>query len=130
MDVRGILTIALLVGATALTGVGIWALTEMVTTARSVRRLSENMDARLNPLIEKADVSLDLLNAEMMRIDGIVTQVEEVSDRVSTTSEAVTDVVRAPMAFIVGFADRVRRARAQRAGSQAPMTRSEERTDG
>lgn len=116
MDVRGILTIALLLGATALTGVGIWALKELVTTARSVRHLSEDMDARLVPLIEKADASLDLFNAEVMRIDGIVTQVEEVSDRVTTTSEAVTDVVRAPMAFVAGFAERVRRSRQERVG--------------
>lgn len=111
MDVRGTLIVVLLVGSVALVAVATWAFIEIARTARVVRQLSATADSRLVPLIEKADASLDLMNAEMMRIDGIVTQVEGVSDRVTTTSEQVTDVVRAPLAFVLGFADSIRRSR-------------------
>ncbi|MBI5231130.1 MAG: hypothetical protein HY876_03075 [Coriobacteriales bacterium] len=115
MEVNDVLVLVLIVAALGLTGVAAWASVEVARTARSVRQITDQLDGKFPPLIDKADASLDLLNAEMMRIDGIVSQVEEVSDRMNTTSETVNDVVRAPLAFIVGFADRVRRAREQRA---------------
>jgi hypothetical protein len=114
MDIRDTLLLAVLAATLVLIGVAMWAFVELAKTARVTRDLSETVDSRLIPLIDKADASLDLLNAEMMRIDGIVTQVEEVSGRVTTTSEQVTDAVRAPLAFLVGFADSIRRSRGQR----------------
>ena len=79
----------LLVCASALCGVAIWALTESVKTARSARQLADDLDARLVPLLDKADVTVDAMNAELLRIDQIVTRVEEVTDRVSDTSRVV-----------------------------------------
>jgi hypothetical protein len=66
----------LLVLASALCGVAIWALTEAVKTARSARLLADDMDTRLVPLLDKADVTVDAMNAELLRIDQIVTRVE------------------------------------------------------
>jgi len=111
VDVRDTLLVVLLAASVALVAVSIWTVIELGRTARAVRTLSEEVEPRLLPLMDKADASLDLMNAEMMRIDGIVTQVEGVSDRVTTTSEQVTDVVRAPLAFVLGFADSIRRSR-------------------
>ncbi len=76
----------LLVVASALCGVAIWALTEAVKTARSPGSLADDLDTRLVPLLDKADVTVDAMNAELLRIDQIVTRVEEVTDRVSSTS--------------------------------------------
>ena len=68
--------------ASALCGVAIWALIEAVKTARSAQLLADDLDARLVPLLDKADVTVDAINAELLRIDEIVTRVEEVTDRV------------------------------------------------
>ena len=50
----------------------------------------------MNPLIDKADVTVDAMNAELLRVDGIVTTIEEVSDRVGETTRTVHAVTNAP----------------------------------
>lgn len=110
MSVNTALLGVLLVAASALCGVGIWALIESVKTARSVRQLSDDMDARLVPLLDKADVTVDAMNAELLRVDQILTQFEEVSDRVSSTTRTVQEVANAPSEIYNDLADRVRRA--------------------
>jgi len=101
---------ALLVVATVLCAVAIWAVTEFVKTAKSMRVLSDDLDQRLVPLLDKADVTVDAANAELLRIDGIVTRMEEVTDRVSATSRTVQEVANAPVEIVTDFADRVRHA--------------------
>jgi methyl-accepting chemotaxis protein len=100
----------LLVAASALCGVGIWALIESVRTARSLRQLADDLDVRLVPLLDKADVTVDATNAELLRIDQIVTRVEEVTDRLSDTSRAVQEVANAPAEIVNELAERLRRA--------------------
>ena len=100
----------LIVAASALCAVAIWALAEMVKSARSVRTLADDLDARVVPLLEKADVTVDAFNVELLRIDAIVTRFEEIGDRVETTSRTVQDVANAPVEIVTDIADRVRRA--------------------
>ena len=104
------LIMVLLVVASALCGVAIWALIESVTTARSFKRLADDLDARLVPLLDKADVTVDAMNVELLRIDQIVSRVEEVTDRVNDTSRAVQEVANAPAEIVNDLAERVRRA--------------------
>jgi hypothetical protein len=113
-----VLLSALIVVAGAMCGVAIWALTEAVKTARSVRVLSDDLDARVVPLLEKVDVSVDAFNAELLRVDAIVTRFEEISDRVESTSRTVQDVANAPVEIVTDIADRVRRAWKTRKSTQ------------
>ena len=110
MNVATVLLSVLIVVATALCAVAIWALVEGVKTARSVRVLSDDLDARIVPLIEKLDVSVDAFNAELLRVDAIVTRFEEIGDRVDSTSRTVQEVANAPVEMVTDIADRVRRA--------------------
>jgi uncharacterized protein YoxC len=110
VSVTTTLLAVLLVFASALCGVAIWALTEFVKTSRSAKQLADDLDTRLVPLLDKADVTVDAMNAELLRIDQIVTRVEEVTDRVSDTSRAVQEVANAPAEMVNDLADRVRRA--------------------
>ena len=119
MNTVNILLGVLLGAATALCCVAIWALTESVKTARSVRRLSDDLDVRLVPLLDKADVTIDALNAELLRIDGIVSRVEEITDRVESTSRTVQGVAAAPGEIVTDIADRVRRAWKRRQSENA-----------
>jgi len=109
----------LLVVATAMCGVAIWALTEGVKTARSMRILADNLDEHAMPLIEKADVTVDALNIELLRIDQIVTSAEEITDRVQSTSRTVQEVANAPAEIVTDIADRVRRAWKRRQAEHA-----------
>jgi hypothetical protein len=109
LDARTGLLIALYVVLIVLCGTGIWALVRIVRAADATRRLAEDLDGRLIPLIEKASMTVDSLNVELERVDGIVAQLEEVSDTVSSTTRAAQGVMNAPVAAIVGLSERARR---------------------
>ena len=110
MGTVDLLLVVLLVAASVLCGVAIWALLDVVKTSRSVRELSDDTHERLVPLLDKADVTVDAVNAEILRVDSIITQVERTSDRVSHASETISDIVNAPAEIVNDVAVRVRRA--------------------
>jgi hypothetical protein len=100
----------LIVAAIGLCGTGIWAFIEGVKTARSMRVLTDDLDSRVVPLLDKADVTVDAINAELLRVDGIVTRFEDVAERVESTTRTVQEVANAPAEIVNDIADRVRRA--------------------
>jgi len=110
LETTDVLLVVLLIAASVLCGVAIWALREMISTARSVRELSDDTRTRLVPLLDKADVTIDAVNAELLRIDAIITQVEEASARMSHASDTISDIVSTPAEIVNDVAGRVRRA--------------------
>lgn len=121
MSANAALLALLLVVASALCGVGIWALVEWVKTARSLKQLAMDLDIRMVPLLDKADITVDAMNAELLRFDHIVTRIEEVTDRVSDTSRVVQEVANAPAEIVTDLAERVRKAWKTRKQSHHPM---------
>lgn len=95
-----ILLILLLVAAIAACVALVWLATEAVKTSRSLGKLSDDLDNRLVPLLDKADVTIDAVNMELLRIDGIVTTVEDATGRASDAAETVRDVVNAPVELV------------------------------
>lgn len=93
MDTSEALGIALTVAALVLTFVALYALVVIVRAVRGIQHAVEEVRVRLVPLLEKADVTIDAANAELLRLDAIVTQAEEVGDAVSTAS----DFIRSPV---------------------------------
>lgn len=93
MDVTSALTIALLVVAIALAVAALYGVKVLVDSARSVTATVDEVRERLVPLLEKADVTVDAVNAELLRLDAIVTQAEGVGDAVSSAS----DFIRSPV---------------------------------
>ena len=116
-----ILGIVALIAAIVVCVVAVFALVENVKTMRTAREFFEETSSRLQPLIEKADVTVDAVNAELLRVDGIVTTLEDVSDRVSGTTSAVHTVVNAPAEVANAMGTRLRQAwlAAQRARKEA-----------
>lgn len=90
------LTTILILAAIALCAAGIWAAVRLAAAADSVKRLADELETQVPPMLEKADVTVDAVNAELLRLDMIVTQVEDVTDRVSSASNAVHAIVNAP----------------------------------
>jgi hypothetical protein len=110
LDFVQIVLVVVLISAGILCGVAVWALRDFVATSRSVRLTSEDLRTRLVPLIDKADVTVDALNAELLRVDGIITQFEDTSSRVNHASSAISDIVNAPAEIVSEAASRMRRA--------------------
>lgn len=86
MDINGVLDTVLTVVAIALAGTALYALSVLIPAIRDLCVAVEDVRSRLVPLLDKADVTVDALNAELLRVDAIVTQAEEVGDAVSTAS--------------------------------------------
>jgi methyl-accepting chemotaxis protein len=109
MDVQSVLLIAVYVVLIALGAFGIWGVREVVATARSVRRLSDELQGSVPPLIERAGETLASIDSELKRVNGVVSQIEEVSDRVTATTRAAQGIVDAPVAAMTGLAEGARR---------------------
>ena len=109
MDAQTLLLTALYAVLIALAGSAIWGVRELVGTARSVRALSDELHKTLPPLIERAGATLASVDTEITRVNGVVSQIEEVSDRVQATSRAAADLVEAPAAVVSGLAEGARR---------------------
>jgi hypothetical protein len=108
MNAGAVLSIVLDVILIVLAIVAIWGVVQVVSTARSVKKLADDADALMPPLVDKANVTLDNFNDELVRMDGVVTQLEEVSDRVNSTTRAAQGIVEAPAAAVSGLAEGVR----------------------
>lgn len=109
LDAIDVLVVVLLVSASVLCGVAIWALRELVSTSRSLKGLTDDTRERLVPLLDKADVTVDAVNAELLRIDGIITRFEDASEKVSHASGTISNIVSAPGEIANEMATRVRK---------------------
>ncbi|MDZ4064483.1 MAG: hypothetical protein U1E22_07420 [Coriobacteriia bacterium] len=102
------LVTALVISALVVCGFAVFALVESIRTLRDARRLHAEVGERLIPLIEKVDVTVDAVNAELLRIDGIVSTFEDVSDKVSTTTNVVHGAMNAPLEAVNAVGSRLR----------------------
>jgi len=93
VDTSEALGIALTAAALVLTLVALYAFVVIIKAVRGIQTAVEDVRVRLVPLLEKADVTVDAANAELLRLDAIVTQAEEVGDAVSSAS----DFIRSPV---------------------------------
>jgi hypothetical protein len=129
VDTNGVLLTVLLALASVLCATSVWAVVEAGKTSRSLKTLADDLDARVVPLLEKADITVDALNAELLRVDGIVSRIEEITDRVGNTSRTVQGVANAPGEIVTDIADRVRRAWKRRQADATAHVAEDERVD-
>lgn len=123
MDIAQVMLLVLLVAAIAVCGVAAWALREVAVAARSIQRLSDDSRERLNPLLDKADVTVDAINVEILRVDALIGRFEEASERVTSASGTISGIVNAPAEIVNDVAGRVRRAWKDRSRSHAEEQR-------
>jgi hypothetical protein len=93
MDIAGALGITLTIVLIILTAAATYAVFVLVVAVKDARIALEDVRSRLVPLLEKADITIDAIDAELLRVDAIVTQAEEVGSAVSTAS----DFIRSPV---------------------------------
>ena len=99
-----VLTIVLVILASA----AVYAVIVAISTLRSMKVLVDDLDEQLIPLLDRASDTLEAVNREVERVDGIVTQFEGVSDTVSATTRAASEAVRGPLSRVVGIRGGVR----------------------
>lgn len=109
MDATAYLPIVLYVTAIIVLAITGWGVVRIVAAARSTQRLADELYSTMPGLIERADATLVAVNAELVRVNGVVSQLEEVSDRVTHTTRAAQEIVEAPAAAVSGLANGARR---------------------
>jgi hypothetical protein len=109
LTVVTVLTVLLLVAATSACVALIWVSRETVVAVRSARIFIHDVRVRLLPVLEKADVTVDAANAELLRVDAAITRFEDASIKVSAASGTISEIVSAPGEIVSGVAERVRR---------------------
>lgn len=106
MDVADALGIALTIITIVLVIAGIYAVSVLLRAVKNLLAAVEDVRSRLVPLLDKADITVDAVNAELLRLDAIVTQAEEVGGVVSTAS----DFIRSPVSHAAGGIARLARS--------------------
>jgi hypothetical protein len=86
-----------------------WGVVEVIWAARSARRLADELYSTVPDVVSHADATITAFNRELARMDGVVSQLEEVSDRVTSTTRAAQEIVEAPVAAVSGLANGARR---------------------
>jgi hypothetical protein len=77
-----------------------------VKTLRQTEQAILEVRDKLVPLLDKADVTVDALNAELLRVDGIMTDIEGVSGAVSSA----TDIIRTPVGVVTSLGSKLAHA--------------------
>lgn len=122
MEAVDALLSALVIVALITCATAIWALVEIVRSVRSAKALADDTRQRLIPLLDKLDITIDAVNAELLRVDLIVTKFEDVSDRLSNASDTISDLANVPERIAGGIADKVRSWRTRRSEPAASQT--------
>ena len=93
VDIAGTLGIVLTIVAIVLAVAAIYGVFVLVRAVKDLQMAAEDVRSRLVPLLDKADVTIDALNAELLRLDAIMSQAEGVGEAVSTASEFIRSPV-------------------------------------
>ncbi len=65
---------------------------------------------RVDPLVERAELTVDTLNLELLRVDAILEDVENVTDVAGKTADTVNVITAAPTTAVASLAERVQSA--------------------
>jgi uncharacterized protein YoxC len=106
VDIASVLDIALTFVALVLALAALYGVLVLIPAVRELRVAVEEVRSRLVPLLDKADITVDAVNAELLRLDAIVTQAEGVGDAVS----AASGFIRSPVSAAAGGIARLARA--------------------
>lgn len=109
----------------------IWALVELVITLRRARKTVETVEEqtlpilndvkdmteslkpavdKVDPLVERVSLAVDAANLEIMRLDGILENVDQMTKTASNATAAVDTVANAPLKLVNAATDKLRSA--------------------
>ena len=83
-------------------------LTVLDSTLKEADATLAEVRAEVLPLANKVGVTIDAINMELLRIDEIITSVENATKKVEHTSNSISGLVNAPVDAVADFAGRVR----------------------
>jgi uncharacterized protein YoxC len=92
-------------GFLALVGLALaFALVRVAATLRSVSSLVQSLEKQMLPLITKAGGTVDLVNAQLDKLDRVTDSAVDAADSLDTAVRAVTIALTRPVTKISGLA--------------------------
>ncbi len=84
-------------------------------TMKSVQNIAADAEkgvapalTKVNPMVDKAELMLDTVNLEMLRVDAILEDVEQITDVAGKAATTVDAVTSAPADAVTSIVDRIR----------------------
>jgi len=99
-----------------LVGFVIIVLIQLKKTLISIDVLVRQVNTELIPILSKAQTTLDEVNSELSRVNGIVNSIQDVSERVQTTTDTAKKLLGSPAVKLSGVATGLRVALAKLIG--------------
>ncbi len=87
-----------------------YALFQLGRLFNETRKEITNISRELVPLIHKLNESVDQVNKELERVDTVVAQVEELSEKVNTGVEVLKSVISSPLIKLASISAGVKKA--------------------
>lgn len=118
-------TVLVILGAAALIAL-IVVLVRAAKTMKNVNVITQEAEEkvtpalkRVDPLVDRVELTVDTLNLELLRVDAILEDVESVTDVAGKTAETVNTITTAPTEAVTSVVDRVRGALSSRHKNKA-----------
>ncbi len=98
---------------------------EVQPVIADVKEITESLKPavdKVDPLVERVSLAVDAANLEIMRLDGILENVDSLTSSASSAASAVDAVANTPLKLVTSAADKLRGAFAQKKASDASMS--------
>jgi uncharacterized protein YoxC len=83
--------------------VTVWLLVQLVRTMGIMNQLLDDVRVETVPLISKFQTTMDHVNTELERVDGVLTAVESMSQKANSATKVVQEVVTSPIVKVIGI---------------------------
>lgn len=96
---------------------------QLEPTLKNVETITNDIQPtirKIEPIVDRVQLTLDSVNLEMMRVDGILEDVSQITGNAASASSAVDSIASAPVKAVTGVANRVR----ERFGSKSASEES------
>ena len=105
-------------------------LVHLAGTMKNVKELAANANKDLDPVMKKVDpmmdrlgLTVDTVNLELLRIDGILEDVEDITNVAGKAAVTVDNVAAVPSDAVAGITERIRGSIGAKAGGGAHSTK-------
>jgi len=79
-----------------------WLLVQLIRTMGILNQFLDDVRVETVPLISRFQTTMDHVNTELGRVDGILTAVESMSQKANSATKVVQEVVTSPIVKVIG----------------------------
>ncbi len=85
-------------------------LVQLFRTLGSINQIVKDVNEEVVPMAEKLQLTIDEVNTELSRVDGIVKSAEGVSRKVDATTKVAQEIISSPLIKVAALSAGVKKA--------------------